>query len=258
VLSSTNPGDKLREMAGSRDELIEKKENIIKELNPDAFTEELIRISSTIVWAKPRRKDYQSKSYFHIIEGVMKEIRNRLSLSRKQVLSAPLKLIEKALVTGKIDYHVLNSLFDSHVTLPEGSKFVILSGKMAEEFSKTVIRKKEQFNDAVDELKGDTACPGKTKGVVKIVNLPGDMDKMKRGDILVSSATTPNIVSAMRKAAAIVTDEGGLTCHASIVSRELGTPCIVGTKVVTKAFKDGDLVEVDATKGIIRRIEAVK
>ena len=80
------------------------------------------------------------------------------------------------------------------------------------------------------------------------------MEKMEYGDILVAIATTPAIVPAMKKAAAIVTDEGGLTCHASIVSRELEIPCVVGTRVVTKTVKDGDLVEVDATKGIVKRI----
>lgn len=59
----------------------------------------------------------------------------------------------------------------------------------------------------------------------------------------------------MKKAAAIITDEGGLTCHASIVSRELNIPCIVGLKIVTKIFKDGDIVEVDATKGTVKKMQ---
>jgi len=58
----------------------------------------------------------------------------------------------------------------------------------------------------------------------------------------------------MKKAGAIVTDEGGITCHAAIVSRELGIPCVVGTKIVTKVFKDGDLVEVDANKGLVKKV----
>ena len=77
---------------------------------------------------------------------------------------------------------------------------------------------------------------------------------MKKGDILVSIATDPDIVFAMKKAAAIVTEQGGVTSHAAIVSRELNIPCVIGTKIATKVFKDGDRVEVDATKGIIKRI----
>ena len=66
--------------------------------------------------------------------------------------------------------------------------------------------------------------------------------------------TSPEYIFVMRKAVAIITDAGGLTCHAAIVSRELGIPCIVGTKIATKIFKTGDLIEVDANTGIIKKI----
>lgn len=81
------------------------------------------------------------------------------------------------------------------------------------------------------------------------------MVKMKEGNILVAMATNPTFVPVMRKAGAIVTDMGGLTCHAAIVSREWGIPCVVGTKIATKVLKDGDLVEVDANKGIVKIIK---
>ena len=67
--------------------------------------------------------------------------------------------------------------------------------------------------------------------------------------------TTPDFVPAMEKAAAIVTDRGGILCHAAIVSREMSKPCIIGTKIATKVLKDGDLVEVDADKGVVRKIK---
>ncbi len=81
------------------------------------------------------------------------------------------------------------------------------------------------------------------------------MSKMDEGDLLVSHMTDPEIVPAMKKAAAIVTDMGGITCHAAIVSRELGIPCVIGTKIATKVLRDGDLAEVDANKGIIRKLK---
>lgn len=110
---------------------------------------------------------------------------------------------------------------------------------------------KEKIDETQKELKGMCAQKGYAKGVVKHVATVADMKKFNRGDILVSAATNPMIVPAMERAGAIITDEGGLTYHASIVSRELGVPCIIGTKIATKLLKDGDLVEVDATKGII-------
>ena len=66
--------------------------------------------------------------------------------------------------------------------------------------------------------------------------------------------TTPDMIMVMHKAAAFVTDEGGITCHAAIVSREMKKPCIVGTKIATKVLKDGDMVEVDATDGTVKKI----
>ena len=77
---------------------------------------------------------------------------------------------------------------------------------------------------------------------------------MKTGDILLSQATSPDLLPVMKKAAAIVTNTGGLICHAAIISREMRIPCIVGTGNATLIFKDGDIVEVDANKGIVRKM----
>ena len=95
---------------------------------------------------------------------------------------------------------------------------------------------------------------GLVRGKVRILMDPHDFNKMKIGDILVAPMTSPEYIMAMRKATAVITDAGGMTCHAAIVSRELGVPCIVGTKIATKVLKDGDLVEVDAEKGIVRKL----
>jgi pyruvate,water dikinase len=78
---------------------------------------------------------------------------------------------------------------------------------------------------------------------------------MKEGNILVTTMTTPDFVPLMQKAAAIVTDIGGLLSHAAIVSREMKKPCIIGTHVATKILKDGNIVEVDAIKGIVRKVK---
>jgi len=118
------------------------------------------------------------------------------------------------------------------------------------------------INDAIQskilgdktEIVGKSASTGKVQGIVKIINRVADFSNLNRGDILVSCMTRPEFVPIIEKAAAIVTDEGGITCHAAIVSRELGIPCIVGTDIATKLLKDGDLVEVDADKGIVKKI----
>ncbi len=106
--------------------------------------------------------------------------------------------------------------------------------------------------------KGIVVSGGKAKGRVKIILKIDDIKKMKQGDIIISSMTRPEMVPAMKKAAGIVTDEGGLTCHAAIISRELGIPCIVGTKVATNIFKNDDLVEIDTSKGVVRMLKRDK
>lgn len=105
-----------------------------------------------------------------------------------------------------------------------------------------------------EDLQGQVAYQGKATGRVKIIETKNDFRKMKRGDILVAHMTRPEHLPAVRKARAIVTDEGGLTCHAAIVARELKVPCIVGTQFATQILKDGELVKVDANHGIIRKL----
>lgn len=109
---------------------------------------------------------------------------------------------------------------------------------------------------SVQELKGMVSCPGPAsiRGKVSIILRNDEVENFKEGDILVTVMTNPFFVPIMKKAKAIITDEGGITCHAAIVSRELNVPCITGTKVATKVLKDGDMVEVDATKGIVKKI----
>jgi len=100
-------------------------------------------------------------------------------------------------------------------------------------------------------LKGLGASPGVGAGKVVIVLDINDIDKVKEGDVLVTTMTNPDMVPAMKRASAIVTDEGGRTCHAAIVGRELGIPTVVGTKEATKKLKDGMLVTVDGTRGVV-------
>jgi Phosphoenolpyruvate synthase/pyruvate phosphate dikinase len=126
-------------------------------------------------------------------------------------------------------------------------------------------RKKNKNNDGDDNVvaesdakvavRGLPASPGLASGVVHVIDDPKDIDQFKEGEILVTLMTSPDWVPAMKKAAAIVTNNGGMTCHAAIVSREMQIPCIVGTKsmkvAATDILKTGDVVTVDATNGIV-------
>lgn len=126
---------------------------------------------------------------------------------------------------------------------------IVTSKKLKALILKMVDRKNDKN---INEFSGVMASRGLIKGIVKIITSPDDFNKFKNGEILVAPETAPDFVPLMKKASAIITDLGGITSHAAIISRELNVPCIIGTKIATKVLKDGDLVEVDAEKGIIK------
>ncbi len=100
-------------------------------------------------------------------------------------------------------------------------------------------------------LRGLGAAPGSASGKVRVIASLQDAAKLAEGEVLVTHMTAPDWVPLMRKSAAIVTDSGGMTCHAAIVSRELGIPCVVGTASATSVLRDGELVTVDAARGVV-------
>lgn len=99
------------------------------------------------------------------------------------------------------------------------------------------------------DLKGESASPGNAAGPVVIIKSPAEIGRVQKGQILVTTMTSPDFVPAMRKVSGIITDKGGQTSHAAIVSRELGVPCVVGTKTATKILKDGQVVTINGTTG---------
>ncbi|TSA46572.1 hypothetical protein D4R52_00260 [bacterium] len=107
---------------------------------------------------------------------------------------------------------------------------------------------------SANEISGKIAFRGCVTGHVKIVLSATDWPAFNNGDILVAVSTNPALLPLIHKAGAIITNEGGITSHAAIISRELKKPCIIGTKIATKVFKNGDLVEVNANRGIVRKL----
>ena len=99
------------------------------------------------------------------------------------------------------------------------------------------------------DLTGEQASPGTASGVVVIIKSPKEINRVKKGHILVTTMTAPDFVPAMKMVNGIITDKGGQTSHAAIVSRELGVPCVVGTKIATKFLKEGDIVTLNGTTG---------
>ncbi len=218
----------------------------------------LVHYLQTIIELRDARKDYLAKFLvvvFKIAQKLFKEVGVDENLIYFYMFDE--------IVKGK--KYLLKNKNNLMKRLGGCSVFVSYNGNIEIEYStfettKAMLNKffLEQQTSSGDGkvIKGQVGSPGKIKGIVKIVmNLNKESEKFKDGDVLVTGMTRPEFIPIMKKAVAVVTDEGGITCHAAIVSRELGTPCVIGTKVATQVLNDGDLIEVDANKGIVKIIK---
>ncbi len=168
------------------------------------------------------------------------------------------KAKERVLSDEEIERLVeIGEIIEEHYGHPQDVEWAIEKGKIYIVQSRpiTTIGEKGEKEEELEEgeilVKGLGASPGIGIGKAKVIFSEDEISKVEEGDILVTTMTTPDMVPAMKKAAAIVTDEGGMTCHAAIVSRELGVPAVVGTKNATKVLKDGMIVTVDGDKGLV-------
>jgi len=221
-------------------------------LNPSE--RRLIELARDAVFFKPYRRELQSCSYYQL-SFLLSEIGARLGLSLRQVRMMLPSEIGSGLLRGKVNQDEINRRLKILVYGYAGAKYFCLSGDKARDFIKRRIAKEKQ-QPIPQELRGATAYAGRVRGTVRLINMPSEMGKMRRGDIMVSAATSPNLMAAIRQAGGIITDEGGLTCHAAIVSREFKIPCVVGAKIATKVLHDGDVVDLDAKNAIVKIVKA--
>jgi pyruvate,water dikinase len=153
----------------------------------------------------------------------------------------------------------LGKRIQEHYQFPQDTEWAIENGKifMLQSRPVTTLDMGTASGEALDEgdrtviTKGLGASPGMAAGSVKIIKTTDELDKVQEGDILVTVMTTPDMVPAMKRANGIITDEGGVTCHAAIVSRELGIPCVVGTGDATSILPENSQVTLDGNKGIV-------
>ena len=213
----------------------------------------LFRLLEEILFIKAYRMDALYLSY-DACQPLLRQIGQTYHLSLRQVYSLDMEWLAKMAKNNKIDSHKINDLAKFSAQYYDGQKTYLLAGDAARRITNT-IKKFLPPVKPVTELKGEVAYPGKVRGRIKVVNFAKEMNKFAAGDILVAYVTDPSLLPIMKKAKAFITNTGGLTCHAAIVARELRKPCIVGTKIATKVFKDGDLVEVDANLGVVRKIK---
>jgi phosphoenolpyruvate synthase/pyruvate phosphate dikinase len=223
---------------------------LIKRLKLSRESQNLIKITEVFAYMQDERKKYVLIAS-HYQNLFITELGKRLKLTKEEMEYTYIHELKDLFKQKKIDKKIFRDRKKFVCVISTVDNYDLLQGKEAEELFKTCFEKKQE---KVDMIKGMVASTGYAKGPVKIIRKTHDIANFQEGDILVASMTRPETVVAMEKAAAIVTDEGGVTCHAAVVSREMGKPCIIATKIATKVFEDGDMVEVDAKKGVVRKL----
>ena len=211
----------------------------------------------------------------YVVDTFKEEIVNK-NISTKGIMIVGGKdgmTVEKKVPQNKRDAQVLTDeevlrlaklarVIEEHYGLPQDVEWGIEKGNIYILQSRPITTIKREIVKTTEEsaqadhtpeivLEGIGASPGIATGAVKIVHDMSHLDKVHEGDIMVTIMTTPDMVPAMKRVVGLITDEGGLTSHAAIVSRELGCPAVVGTKYATQKLKDGMTVSIDGEKGLV-------
>lgn len=255
IIDKKLPGTRLDEILNNFELLNNERRGIIKELNPPKDVIHSIEALAELISQRDWAKGYFTKillSYNNLLNEIARRIGITLSdiyyyshvevedyLKHKKIIS------NKELIKRKKEGFVI-VIKNGNFSLTSGSKNInkiIREEKISEPFDKVV---------NIHSFKGLSASAGKIKGMAYVTEDASTLSDFKKGDILVTYMTTIEFIPAFRKASAVITDEGGMSCHAAIISREFKLPCIVGTKIATRAIQTGDLIEVDANNGIVK------
>lgn len=198
---------------------------------------------------------FGNEGYLNII---LAKLSNQFNVSANDLQNYSVNEILRLFDGEKVPQQIIQQRVEAFIILGDGKNINVSYGSVAKESIKNF----HGTDEEITEVKGTSANKGKVKGKAKIIvsgydnfdELNRIINEMNHGEILISETTSPELTLACQKAGAIVTDQGGMLSHAAIISRELNIPCVIGTEKATKLFQDGDLVEVDADNGIVRKL----
>jgi phosphohistidine swiveling domain-containing protein len=225
------------------------KRKILSKLKLTKEEKKILSFVSYLVMRQDTRKVCIMKQFFYIF-SFLKDVGQKINLNYEYLVAHSVEDVRKII---KKERKIKTKFGQYFIIFERGKKNKIFYDREARKLFALI----NVYKNDSKRISGIVASQGKTKtirGNVRIITNPNSQ-KFVKGEILVTSMTRTDFLPLMRRAKAIITDEGGIACHAAIVSRELGIPCIIGTKIATKVLKDGDLVEVDADKGIVKIIE---
>ncbi|MDD9953375.1 MAG: PEP-utilizing enzyme [Candidatus Woesearchaeota archaeon] len=206
-------------------------ETLLKELNITADEKKLLDVARTFAYLKDYRDDFRRKGVYFARKSLFNEIAARCKCTLEEL-------------SYMLEAEIVAKLRGKPISIPDRT-----TGFTIYYDDNVIMCTQEKHFDITEEqheaIRGMIASPGSATGTVAIVKGVEDLQKVQKGNILVAVTTHPDFLPAMQKAAAIVTDEGGITSHAAIVARELKIPCVVGCKTATKLLKDGNTVTVE-------------
>lgn len=237
--------------------LLSKKE-LVKLLKPNKEEKEYLTIAPYLTFLKDWRDDVR-RTHCYAWSFLFDAIAQQCKVERNDLGYLSLDELEEALQTEKIDgKKITERKAYGCVVTGQGSplQIKVISGGvngLPQPYQSIIDEIETETKE--QEIRGLIAQSGKVRGKVTIIKTYHDLKKVQIGDILVANTTHPNYLPAMQKAVGFVTNEGGVISHAAIVAREMKKPCIVGTKIATKVLQNGDIVEIDAEKGIVRKVK---
>ena len=231
-----------------------KKDEFLKKLKLDDETLFLLRMTEDFTqWQDERKKATMFTAHYATL--ILDEIARRVGISSDLLKYMSPREVSKIFIdTPSVKF--LEERKNGSVMYWDDDGHEILTGEIVQTLHKRLLGENDLSN--IQDFRGMTASLGKAQGRVRILKSVKEIGNIKQGEVLVTVMTRPDYVPAMKKACAIVTDEGGITSHAAIVSRELKIPCIIGTKIATQVLHDGDLVQVNANHGVVKILEHAK
>lgn len=240
--------DEARQSIAKTSELVQNKVALIESLNLGQDVKSKLELLNLFTNLRDDRKKYNNISSYYLTVAAQYVAKER-GFDLKTVLWAHAEELPKLLDNKGLTQELEKRARFGCLSYSENDSLEFVTGEQVME-----VYRKIEAGLQKTEIRGNIASPGKAIGTASVILSQDDFNKMQKDDVLVASMTRPEYLPIMKLASAIITDEGGITCHAAIVSRELGIPCIIGTQVATKAIKDGDRVEVNANHGTVIKL----
>lgn len=219
-------------------------------------TMDLFRILQTLTLMQDDRKMFNAQTCYYFNDVILKWVANKLKLSLEETRYLDPELVKLAIRSRSVKKNIkrrMNMVIETNTDI----KNEYHEGNEARKLLKELNIPWDVDHGEMTEIKGQIANKGKVVGRARILKIP-HVNDFKDREIIVTGMTTPDFIPLIKRCSAIVTDEGGITCHAAIISRELNKPCIIGTQIATKVLKTGDFVEVNANKGIVKILKRSK